>query len=212
MTSRRTVKFGGAAIAALVISAMVLAGCGSASSSKSSTATAAAAAPATSSTTSSASATSTQQIGMAKGADGTYLTGTGGRAVYLWVADSGGKSACSGACAKYWPPVETKGKPTAGTGVNASDLGTITRTDGSEQVTYKGHPLYYFIADKSAGDIKGQGNNGFGAKWWLVAPAGDAITKGGPAAGGSSGGGSSGGGYSSGASTSSTSSSSGGWG
>jgi predicted lipoprotein with Yx(FWY)xxD motif len=205
MTSRRTAKFAGGGVAVLVISAMVLSGCGSASSSKSSTA--AAAAPATSSTTSSTGAASAQQIGMAKGADGTYLTGAGGRAVYLWVADSGGKSACSGACAKAWPPVETKGKPTAGTGVNAADLGTTTRSDGSEQVTYKGHPLYYFIADKSAGEVKGQGTNGFGAKWWLVTPAGDAITK-----SASSGGASSGGGYSSGGSTSSTSSSSGGWG
>ena len=192
MTGRRTAKFGGGGVAAVVISALVLAGCGSASSSNSSSATAAAATPATSSTTSSAGAASGQQIGMAKGADGMYLTGASGRAVYLWVADSGGKSACSGACAKYWPPVETKGKPTAATGVNASDLGTITRTDGSEQVTYKGHPLYYFIADKSAGEIKGQGNNGFGAKWWLVTPAGDAITKGGSSAGGSSGGGAAG--------------------
>jgi predicted lipoprotein with Yx(FWY)xxD motif len=90
------------------------------------------------------------------------------------VADSGGKSACAGACAQAWPPLE--GSATAGTGVNSSDLGTTTRSDGSKQVTYKGHPLYYFIADKSAGSTTGQGNNSFGAKWWLVAPSGVAIT------------------------------------
>jgi predicted lipoprotein with Yx(FWY)xxD motif len=106
--------------------------------------------------------------------------------VYLWVADSGGKSACSGACAHVWPPVESKGKPTAGAGVNAADLGTITRSDGSEQVTYKGHPLYYFIADKSKGEIKGQGSNSFGAKWWLLTPSGDAITSGGSSSSGGS--------------------------
>jgi predicted lipoprotein with Yx(FWY)xxD motif len=204
MTSRRTAKLGGGSVAALVISALVLAGCGSASSSNSSTATAAVAAPATSSTTSASAASGGQQIGMTKGSAGTYLTAAGGRAVYLWVADSGGKSACSGACARAWPPVETEGKPTAGAGVNASDLGTTTRSDGSEQVTYEGHPLYYFIADKSAGEVKGQGSNGFGAKWWLVAPSGVAISTGGSSGSGS--------GYSSATSTTSSSSSSGGWG
>jgi predicted lipoprotein with Yx(FWY)xxD motif len=95
------------------------------------------------------------------------------------VADTGDKSNCSGACATAWPPVTTSGKPTAGTGVNAGDLGTTTRSDGSQEVTYKGHPLYYFIADKSAGETTGQGSNSFGAKWWLVAPSGSAITSGG---------------------------------
>jgi predicted lipoprotein with Yx(FWY)xxD motif len=98
--------------------------------------------------------------------------------VYLWVADTGDKSTCSGACATAWPPVEAKGKPTAGNGANAADLGTTTRSDGSEQVTYKGHPLYYFIADKSPGQTSGQGSDSFGAKWWLVAPSGVAITSG----------------------------------
>lgn len=186
--TRRTVNVGGGGVAAVVISAMVLAGCGSSSSSNSSSATAAAAPPATSSTTSSPDTASSEKIGTTKGPDGTYLTGDDGRALYLWVADTGSKSVCSGACAKAWPPVETKGKATAGPGVNASDLGTTMRSDGSEQVTYKGHPLYYFIADKSAGDIKGQGNNGFGAKWWLVAPSGQAITKSGSSGGSSSGG------------------------
>ncbi len=195
MASRRPAKFG---VASLAISAVVLAGCGSSSSSSSSGATAAAAATSASSTTTAAPAAAIT-IGTAKGKDGTYLTGASGRAVYLWVADSGGKSACSGACAHAWPPVE--GIPSAGAGVTASDLGTITRSDGSKQVTYNGHPLYYFIADTSAGSVKGQGTNGFGAKWWLVAPSGNALAS---ATSTSSGSGSSGG--------SSTSSSSGGWG
>jgi predicted lipoprotein with Yx(FWY)xxD motif len=167
MVVLRTAKFRVASLLALAISAIAVAGCGSTSSSTSS---AAAAAPASSS--------GAESIGTATGKPGVYLTGDNGRSVYLWVADSGGKSACSGACAKAWPPVETKGKPTAGSGVTAADLGTITRSDGSEQVTYNGHPLYYFIADKSAGSTIGQGNNGFGAKWWLVAPSGSAITTG----------------------------------
>jgi len=173
MASRRTAKFG---VAALAISAVVLAGCGSSSSSSASSGATAAAAGTTaaSSTTSAAPAAAAVTIGTTTGKDGTYLTGSDGRVVYLWVADSGGKSACSGACAHAWPPVE--GTPSAGSGVTSADLGTITRSDGSKQVTYKGHPLYYFIADKSAGDTKGQGSNSFGAKWWLVAPSGSAIT------------------------------------
>jgi predicted lipoprotein with Yx(FWY)xxD motif len=205
MASRSTAKLCRGGVAALAISAMtIIAGCGSASSSSSSSATtaASAAASATSSTTTAAPAAGGQQIGTAKGSGGTYLTGANGRALYLWVADTSGKSACSGACAQAWPPVETKGKPTAGAGVTASDLGTISRSDGSQQVTYKGHPLYYFIADKSAGAVKGQGSNSFGAKWWLVSPAGDAITKSGSSSGQST----------NGSSGSSTSSSSGGWG
>ena len=197
MVRRRTAKFG---VAALAISAVAVAGCGSASSSTSSAATPATAA--TTSSTSSAPAAAAITISTAKGKGGTYLTGSDGRAVYLWVADSGGKSACSGACAKVWPPVE--GTPSGGTGVTASNLGTITRSDGSKQVTYNGHPLYYFIADKSAGATKGQGSNGFGAKWWLVAPSGTAITVAAHTSSGGSSSGSSGG--------SSTSSSSGGWG
>jgi predicted lipoprotein with Yx(FWY)xxD motif len=122
-------------------------------------------------------------ISAAKGPDGTYLTGSGGRALYLWVADTHGKSVCSGACAKVWPPVLTSAAPTAGSGVLGSDLGTTTRSDGKKQVTYKGHPLYYYITDTAPGQLTGQGSNSFGAKWWLVAPSGSAITSGGSTSG-----------------------------
>ncbi len=209
MASRRTGKLRVAGIAALATAAVLVAGCGSSSSSSSSTSTSSAPAPAASASSSTSSATTTAAaavtgvtIKTAKGSGGTYLAGPGGHALYLWVADTGDKSSCSGSCAKAWPPLVTKGKPAAGSGVNASDLGTITRSDGTEQVTYKGHPLYYFIADSSAGSTKGQGTNGFGAKWWLVAPSGTAITAGASSASASSGG----------SSSSSSSSSSGGWG
>ncbi|MEO6857578.1 MAG: hypothetical protein ABI323_03195 [Solirubrobacteraceae bacterium] len=115
-------------------------------------------------------------ISTAKGSAGTYLTGASGRALYLWVADTGGRSNCSGQCAKFWPPLLTTGTPTVSGGASATDLGTITRSDGGKQVTYKGHPLYYFLEDKGPGADHGEGNNGFGAKWWLVAPSGTAIT------------------------------------
>ncbi|MFZ0387433.1 MAG: hypothetical protein WAL22_17355 [Solirubrobacteraceae bacterium] len=112
----------------------------------------------------------------AKGSDGTFLTGAGGRALYLWVADAKGMSSCSGACAKAWPPLTTKGAPIASGSVKASQLGTIKRSDGTEQVTYDGHPLYYFEGDPKAGTTTGQGSDAFGAKWWLVSTSGSAIT------------------------------------
>ena len=111
------------------------------------------------------------------GPDGTYLTDSAGRTLYLWVADTGTSSTCSGTCAAAWPPLTTTtGAPKAGTGVTASQLGTTARDDGTKQVTYNGHPLYYFVQDKSPGQMTGQGSNGFGAAWWIVSPAGSAIT------------------------------------
>jgi len=85
-------------------------------------------------------------------------------------------SACTGACAGAWPPVTTTGTATASGSAKASDLGTITRSDGSKQVTYDGHPLYYFSGDSGPGTATGQGSDGFGAKWWLVAPTGSDVT------------------------------------
>jgi len=172
MMSRR--RFRTSVAAALLGVSLLVAACGS-SSSSSSTASSAAAAPTTSSSGSTASATAVS-ISTAKGADGTYLTGASGRALYLWVADSNGKSNCSGACASAWPPLITKATPAASAGVKATDLATITRSDASKQVTYNGHPLYYFAGDSGPGTTSGQGSDEFGAKWWLVAPSGAAIT------------------------------------
>ncbi|MCW2905482.1 MAG: hypothetical protein JWL68_271 [Actinomycetia bacterium] len=117
------------------------------------------------------------------GSAGAFLTNSSGRAVYLWAADGMNKSTCSGACAGAWPPVTTKGHVTAANGAKAADLGTITRSDGSKQVTYLGHPLYYFAGDSGSGQTNGQGSNSFGAKWWLIAPAGTKITAADSAAG-----------------------------
>ena len=95
--------------------------------------------------------------------------------VYLFEADKGTASACSGACTAVWPPVTTSAAPQSSAGALASDLGTITRSDGSKQVTYKGHPLYYFVKDKDAGDAYGQGSKSFGAPWYVLAPSGKKI-------------------------------------
>jgi predicted lipoprotein with Yx(FWY)xxD motif len=105
-----------------------------------------------------------------------FLTDGAGRSLYLWVPDTSTMSTCSGACATAGPPLIAKGTPTGGAGVTASDLGTITRSDGSKQVTYAGHPLYYFAGDKAAGQTNGEGSDGFGAPWYLVAPSGQQIT------------------------------------
>jgi predicted lipoprotein with Yx(FWY)xxD motif len=205
MTRRKRFSLRTAGGAAAVGVALAVAACGGSSSSHSSTA------GATPSSSGSSGSSSGISIATTKGPMGTYLTGASGRALYLWVADTSGKSACSGACAKVWPPVIANGSPSASGGAMSTDLGTITRSDGSKQVTYKGHPLYYYAADTSAGQTTGQGSNSFGAKWWLVAPAGTQITGGKSSSSGSGGSSNS---YSSGSSSSSSSGSSsgGGWG
>jgi predicted lipoprotein with Yx(FWY)xxD motif len=87
--------------------------------------------------------------------------------------DKGGKSACSGACATRWPPVTGGGKAVGG--AIAADLGTVTRPDGTTQVTYKGHPLYFFIKDKDGGDAYGAGAKAFGASWYVLKQNGSKI-------------------------------------
>jgi len=106
---------------------------------------------------------------------GKILVDGGGKTVYLFEADKGTASTCYGDCATYWPPVLTAGAPDAGTGVNASLLGTTARKDGAKQVTYSGHPLYYVVTDHKAGDTTGQGVNNFGAPWDVVGPDGMQI-------------------------------------
>jgi predicted lipoprotein with Yx(FWY)xxD motif len=106
---------------------------------------------------------------------GKVLVDGKGRTVYLFEADTGKDSTCYVNCAVFWPPVLTAGAPRAGAGAKAALLGTTTRTDGTLQVTYAGHPLYYFSTD-SPGDAYGEGVNGFGGLWWVMAPSGAAIT------------------------------------
>jgi len=137
-----------------------------------------AAAPASSAAggASSAASGSAMVIKTATSSGTTFLTDNSGRAVYLWVKDTGDASTCSGACAGAWPPVTTTGSPTASGSAKASDLGTITRSDGTKQVTYDGHPLYYYAGDSGPGTASGQSSDNFGAKWWLVAPSGSDVT------------------------------------
>jgi predicted lipoprotein with Yx(FWY)xxD motif len=111
-------------------------------------------------------------VGVAKTSLGSILVNSTGRTLYLFKADVGSKSACSGACATAWPPLLSSGKPTAGSGLTASKLGTIARSGGSQQVTYNGHPVYRFIKDQKPGQTTGQGVTAFGAAWFALSPSG----------------------------------------
>lgn len=102
-------------------------------------------------------------------AHGTHLADGDGRAVYMYLEDPKGESTCSGECALNWPPFVAGSEVTAGPGVAATLLGSITRVDGIEQVTYFGIPLYYFALDAAPGDAIGQGVND---SWYLVSPFG----------------------------------------
>ena len=166
MTRKRPLSLLSAALV-LPLIALVIAGCGGGGGN----ATAATAKPMSAS---GGSAT----IGVANnGSLGKILVDSKGRTVYLFKKDTGPKSMCSGACAVDWPPVTTTGKPTAGKGLTASMVGTTTRSDGSRQVTYNGHPLYLYIGDQKAGDTNGQNVSAFGAEWYVLSPAGSANTK-----------------------------------
>jgi predicted lipoprotein with Yx(FWY)xxD motif len=132
-------------------------------------------------------------VGVANTSVGKILVDSRGRSLYLFKADTATKSACTGACAAAWPPLLAHGKPTGAGGATASLLGTATRADGSQQVTYNGHPLYLFADDQNPGDVEGQGVTAFGAAWFVLSTEGSQIsakpasTSGGGNSGGSSG-------------------------
>jgi predicted lipoprotein with Yx(FWY)xxD motif len=117
-------------------------------------------------------------VSVAKTPLGRVLVDSRGITLYDFVQDKGAKSSCYGACAALWPPLITKGRPGAGIGVRASLLGTTRRSDGKLEVTYNGHPLYYFVTDRKPGQTTGQGVNQFGAPWWVISPAGKEIHRG----------------------------------
>jgi predicted lipoprotein with Yx(FWY)xxD motif len=158
----------------------LLAGCGSSSSSAT---TPAATTPAATTPTSSAAASTTP----ASASNAVVLTTKHARmgtilaagpkklTVYLWESDKGDTSVCSGACEKVWPPVRSGEAGKAAGAAVAADLGTTTRSDGTKQLTYKGHPLYYYVKDKDDEDVYGQGSNSFGAGWYVMGPSGTKI-------------------------------------
>jgi predicted lipoprotein with Yx(FWY)xxD motif len=106
---------------------------------------------------------------------GVYLSGQNGRTVYFFTNDSAGASACTGTCAKTWPPLTITNSATVVGTTAGAELGTITRPDGTQQLTYAGHPLYYYSGDTAPGQTNGQG---IGGKWFELAPSGLPITTG----------------------------------
>jgi predicted lipoprotein with Yx(FWY)xxD motif len=106
---------------------------------------------------------------------GKVLVAANGRTLYLFTADKGKTSTCYGQCASFWPPLIAT-KPSAGRGLKAALLGTTKRKDGRRQVTYAGHPLYFFVKDRKVGDVNGQAFVHFGGAWWVVSAAGLKIT------------------------------------
>jgi predicted lipoprotein with Yx(FWY)xxD motif len=117
----------------------------------------------------------TATVGVHTGSIGRYLVDSQGRTLYLFEKDTGTMSTCSGACATAWPPSTTSGHPKAGSGVNAALIGNTTRSDGSTQLTYDGHPLYRYAGDQSPGDTNGEGLTQFGGGWDVVSPTGHKI-------------------------------------
>ena len=109
------------------------------------------------------------------GTYGSALVTGDGKPLYVFSLDTGDKSACTGDCTSEWIPLASQGTPAAGDGVDATKLGTITRDDGTMQVTYNGHPLYTFADDTGSGDAGGQGMEDNGGTWSLISATGDMV-------------------------------------
>jgi predicted lipoprotein with Yx(FWY)xxD motif len=107
---------------------------------------------------------------------GPILVDDSGRTVYLFAMDTGSMPTCDGPCATYWPPVPAPEQADTQAGVDSASLGSIAAPGVGRQLTYAGHPLYYFAGDKDPGDTSGQGLDDFGAKWYVVSPTGTAVT------------------------------------
>jgi predicted lipoprotein with Yx(FWY)xxD motif len=108
-----------------------------------------------------------------KGSAGIWLTDASGRTLYLYTPDKGTTSTCYDTCAAAWPPLTTTGAVTVtGQFTSQKYVGTTTRTDGTKQVTYGGHPLYYYTGDKAPGQTTGQAVAGV---WFLIGPVGNVM-------------------------------------
>lgn len=157
-----------AVLAAALASVAACGGSSSSTAGSTSTPKPSSASPTTSASPSAAPA----QIKVASTSQGSILTDDKGRALYMFSPDNQGDSVCYNQCAAAWPPTLTGGAPTAGTGADASLLGTTTRTDGSTQVTYNKYPLYTFAFDPKPGDVNGQAAE---SVWWVLTAAGKPI-------------------------------------
>jgi predicted lipoprotein with Yx(FWY)xxD motif len=126
-------------------------------------------------TSGSASATRASSVAAANSRFGTILFDGRGFVLYAFTRDTRGRSACSGACAKAWPPYVVAGKLIGRAGIAAGRLGTIRRSDGSRQATYAGRPLYYYVGDRRPRQILCQNVSEFGGLWLVVRPNGTFV-------------------------------------
>jgi predicted lipoprotein with Yx(FWY)xxD motif len=123
----------------------------------------------------SATAAARATVKVAESRFGRMLVDGRGLSLYLFTRDPRGRSRCYGDCAKAWPPLLTDAAPRAGSGARKRLLGTTTRRSGKLQVTYRGHPLYYYVGETRAGQVLCQGVVEFGGTWLVVSPSGRAI-------------------------------------
>jgi predicted lipoprotein with Yx(FWY)xxD motif len=169
-------------VAGLAAAVLAVAACGSSASSAGSSATSTSSAPAAGS--SSSPSGNTLKTTTINGT--TVLTNSAGFTLYWFAIDTSTASKCTGSCVTYWPPL--KGPATAGSGVTGT-LSTITRSDGTTQVTYDGHPLYTYVGDSAPGQNKGNGQNLSGGLWYEATPSGSTPAAGSSATASSSSGG-----------------------
>ena len=153
--------------AGLAAVALALSACGSSASSSSSTP--ATSAPAAGGSSAPASSASGSTVNMTTINGTAVVTNSSGKTLYWFAPDTSTTSKCTGSCATFWPPVT--GPVTAGSGVTGT-LGTITRSDGTTQATYDGHPLYTYVGDTAAGQAKGNGLNLSGGLWYEMTVSG----------------------------------------
>ena len=159
------------AAAVLLAIALIAAGCGGSTSGTSYSSAPYGSAVAASAPTRIAAAS----VGVASTPLGRVVVDSKGRTLYLFEKDRNRRSACYGQCATFWPPLLTDGKPVARAGARQFLLGTTRRANGSQQVTYAGHPLYRFVQDRKPGQTKGEGSQAFGAGWDVLSPKGKKI-------------------------------------
>jgi predicted lipoprotein with Yx(FWY)xxD motif len=116
-------------------------------------------------------------IGVKQTALGKTLVDASGRSVYLFEGDKPNRSTLSQAGLAEWPAFTSTATPMATGGVDAARIGTIAGPAGGRQVTYNGHPLYYFVGDRTPGSVSGQRLNDFGAVWYVLSASGNAVTR-----------------------------------
>ena len=169
--------------------AMLAAACGSSNSNSTGSTPAA-------STSASTSATSSVTLGTKTlPGVGTILVNAEGRTLYTFAPDKAQKVTCVGQCAAIWPPISiSSGNAGVSGGAEASMVGSDSNPMGGRVVTYKGWPLYLYVADPRAGTDHGEGINSSGGLWYVISPSGQVIMKN-ASSGSSSGSSGSGGGY-----------------